>query len=813
MTTSPDGTSHTVHLSVTRRPTSLHLIISPESTSYTEMDVECKNGVVAQVPWGDTVALGVVAGEHGERAILTAPGQLALLDAAIGLIAQGIEAKATAGTGQRDAAASFSSALASVEADARLVAHRVPQRSAAAFFAGEPLVADADSGDLGDPADVTLPPLAAGSMVPEDAGILAAMGTEVYLWHSGVGEFWLLEDRAVVALAQTGTFSYALYLLRDEVGVADDLAEVTAGHASLTGEVVDSVIGLPVVWSQPLEAARFHEYYDDRRAVAWMYVDPTGNAITWSLKFGSVEALDEFRVVFAQCRWQHKTQADLPSADAQWITDADRPDVEMGGGGGFSDDDSDDAPMTEFEQVSRTPSTAVPRTPGTPANRLLETSSAHGRSFVVRGPRIGIFRHDPAGDDGLSFEGELGDLTAGDGTVFSPSRTLLHNKDSDLLLTNSARKNHFYKLDLNRPDVVQEFRVHEAHEVDTLVPQQGTRSGATSVASPTLLAMNRNSFLGVDMRLPGDKLVTSRVHTYSSGQQFSAAATTPLGQMAVGTGKGDIRLYSRKLALGQLAATDALGRAPRATTKLPGIGDAIIGIDASDDGRWLVATTEQAILVVPTSLPGGGDATGFEKRMGAAKPAPRRLRIRQEHLRMLGGQVRFRPARFDVSASGERTVLASTGRFLFVWDLAAIRRNVLDSYVLRRYDEQVVAEASATDTDVVVALEDDVVLEEQGGDKVDGARQGVRVPSGVADATPGAIANGCHVGGAALIILGVQVSNGKERSMSGPAGGKQSVKVDGAPRSYEAHRDGGLAHVVRQFPREARRGKSGSGTE
>jgi hypothetical protein len=703
-----DATAHTVDLSVLRRPTSIVLLISPVSTDDPDFYVDCVEGKVAQVPWGDTVALGVVAGPRAERAVLTAPGQVALLDAAIGLVAQGVEASVVVGSNCRDAA-SFSDALADVETDARLVASRVPQRSAGAFFGGEPLVAGA-AGDSGDPADVALPPLAAGSVVPDDAGILAAMGTEVYLWHPGVGEFWLLEERAIVALAQTGEYTYALYLLRDETGVADDLAEVTVGQASLSGELVDAVIGLPVLWSQPVEAARFHEYYDDRRAAAWMYVDETLGAFTWSVKFATVEALDEFRVVFAQCRWQHKTQADLPAGDAQWITDVDRQDVEMGGGG-FSDGESDDEPMTEFEQVSRTASSAVPRTPGTPANRLLETSSAHGRSFVVRGPRIGIFRHDPAGDDGLTFEGELGDLTGGDGAVFSPTRTLLHNQDSDLLLTNSARKNHFYKLDLNRPDVVQEYRVHEAHEVESLVPQQGTRSGASSVSSPTLLAMNRNSFLGIDMRLPGDKLVASRVHTYSSGQQFSAAATTPLGQMAVGTGKGDIRLYGRKLALGQLAATDALGRAPRATTKLPGIGDAIIGVDASDDGRWLVATTEQAILVVPTSMPGGSDATGFEKRMGAAKPAPRRLRIRPEHLRLLGGQVRFRPARFDVSPAGERTVLASTGRFLFVWDLAAIRRNVLDSYVMRHYDEQVVAEASATDTDVVVALEDDVVLE------------------------------------------------------------------------------------------------------
>jgi hypothetical protein len=58
-------------------------------------------------------------------------------------------------------------------------------------------------------------------------------------------------------------------------------------------------------------------------------------------------------------------------------------------------------------------------------------------------------------------------------------------------------------------------------------------------------------------------------------------------------------------------------RRPRAKTTLPGLGDPIIGIDVTEDGRWILATCRTYIIVIPTDLPNGN--TGFEKPMGKYK--------------------------------------------------------------------------------------------------------------------------------------------------------------------------------------------------
>ena len=87
----------------------------------------------------------------------------------------------------------------------------------------------------------------------------------------------------------------------------------------------------------------------------------------------------------------------------------------------------------------------------------------------------------------------------------------------------------------------------------------------------------------------------------------------------VGTKRGDIRLFdSKTFGDGRHSAADSLeARRPRAKTTLPGLGDPIVGIDVTEDGRWILATCRTYIIVIPTDLPNGN--TGFEKPMGKFK--------------------------------------------------------------------------------------------------------------------------------------------------------------------------------------------------
>ena len=55
----------------------------------------------------------------------------------------------------------------------------------------------------------------------------------------------------------------------------------------------------------------------------------------------------------------------------------------------------------------------------------------------------------------------------------------------------------------------------------------------------------RNGLFRIDPRLSNKKLVESQFKQYATKNDFSAAATTQAGQLAVASSKGDIRLFDQ----------------------------------------------------------------------------------------------------------------------------------------------------------------------------------------------------------------------------------------------------------------------------
>lgn len=91
----------------------------------------------------------------------------------------------------------------------------------------------------------------------------------------------------------------------------------------------------------------------------------------------------------------------------------------------------------------------------------------------------------------------------------------------------------------------------------------------------------------------GTKLVNDQTYKQykTTNNQFQTLATTESGHIALGSGKGDIRLFDR------------LG--VNAKTALPTLGDPIVGIDVSKDGRWILATCKTYILLIDTKISAG----------------------------------------------------------------------------------------------------------------------------------------------------------------------------------------------------------------
>jgi hypothetical protein len=220
----------------------------------------------------------------------------------------------------------------------------------------------------------------------------------------------------------------------------------------------------------------------------------------------------------------------------------------------------------------------------------------------------------------------------------------------------------------------------------------------------TFLGLSDNALYRIDPRLAGNKLVDDQLKQYATKNAFSAAATTEKGHIAVASEKGDIRLFDR------------LGI--NAKTLIPALGDPIIGMDVSADGRWVLATTRTYLLLIDALQKGGKNdgKLGFEKSFAKDdKPQPRRLALTPAHVAQFQHETKapisFTTARFNTGLDNtETTVITATGPFIVTWSLKKVLANRKDPYNIKRYAEEVKADnfKFGSDKNLIVALPNEV---------------------------------------------------------------------------------------------------------
>lgn len=189
----------------------------------------------------------------------------------------------------------------------------------------------------------------------------------------------------------------------------------------------------------------------------------------------------------------------------------------------------------------------------------------------------------------------------------------------------------------------------------------------------TLVGHSHNGIFRIDPRVSGNKLVESQFKQYVTKNDFSAAATTESGKLAVASNKGDIRLF------------DTIGK--NAKTALPALGDPIIGVDVSADGRWVVATCKTYLLLIDTLIGDGRykGSLGFDRSFPAdSKPVPRRLQLKPEHVAYMEDPVSFTAARFNTGINeAEKTIVTSTGKYIITWNFRRLKQGRTDDYQIK----------------------------------------------------------------------------------------------------------------------------------
>ncbi|EFA76142.1 WD40-like domain-containing protein [Heterostelium album PN500] len=317
------------------------------------------------------------------------------------------------------------------------------------------------------------------------------------------------------------------------------------------------------------------------------------------------------------------------------------------------------------------------------------------RSYVVRGSNIGVFN---TGENDVQFNSIIKGISDKNGQTFSPKRLMLQNQDSSLLMLNPTSKNKVFKMDLNRPDIVQEWDLNWKNQntVATQILPQNKFDETTN--RETFVGMNGNNLFLVDPRQGKDK-ITQKFYGGSNPSSINTCgATSDQGHIALGTNKGEIKLFTKTqfdTKKRSSTAEDPLGKILRSRTTLPGIGDPIIGIDTTQDGKWVVATCKQYLLIVPAETKEG--LNGFEDRLGAKKPTPKRLLLKPNDLKRLGGRVSFTPAKFNIAPGdqSETSIVTSS-----------------DIYQMQEFNTEIIADQFKfnRDNSIIVTLPNDVCM-------------------------------------------------------------------------------------------------------
>ncbi|KAI8631779.1 VID27-domain-containing protein [Xylariaceae sp. FL1651] len=435
-----------------------------------------------------------------------------------------------------------------------------------------------------------------------------------------------------------------------------------------------------------------------------------GSAYSWLLRFKDQDTLARFQEGLMQALWEQLNEqkwAKVKAQERQYVLDAfedlkmdDAPEEEEEEEPEIDEAD-DDGPISEHYDSEEEEDDVDAQPKDSNINSGLAVGYKHDRSFVVRGSKIGVFKHTP--NNHLEFSTNISKVETPKGELFSPKKVMLHNEDRNMILQKDNDPNKLYRMDLEYGKVVDEWNVHEDIPVIEFAPEN---KFAQMTHEPTFLGVSKNALFRVDPRQAGTKLVDSQLKQYASKNDFSALSTTEKGYIAVASNKGDIRLFDR------------LGI--NAKTHIPALGEPIIGLDVSADGRWVLATCRTYLLLIDAMQKAGKNEgkLGFEKSFAAdAKPQPVRLALTPEHVAQFhhetGKGVSFTPARFNTGQTSEETsIITATGPYIINWNLKKLLRGAKAPYIIKRYTDDVKADdfKFGTDQNVIVALPNEVSM-------------------------------------------------------------------------------------------------------
>jgi hypothetical protein len=533
---------------------------------------------------------------------------------------------------------------------------------------------------------------------PEALSILASESAELHLFDFVSSSFIIQDPETKATVSEVGKWKYWL--------------QITGKDRDWLGQEV--IADISPVFNFEFLSFIFVAY------------TPDGQAYSWLLRFKDQETIVRFQEGLMQALWEQLNEIKWNKSkedEREYVLEAfqdltmeDAPPEEEQEE--EEETEEDDGQRSEHYDSDEEEDDVVTRDDDGNINSQLAVGYKHDRSFVVRGSKIGVFKHTP--NNNLEFSTNISKVETPKGRLFSPKKVMLHAEDTNMIVQDGSDPNSLYRMDLEYGKIVDEWKVHDDIPVETFAP--GSKFSQMT-GEQTFLGLSRNALYRIDPRLAGNKLVDSELKQYVSKNDFSAAATTDKGYIAVASNKGDIRMFDR------------LGI--NAKTHIPALGEPIIGLDVSADGRWVLATCRTYLLLIDALQKEGKNEgrLGFEKSFGKdSKPQPRRLGLTPSHVAQFqhetGAPLSFTPARFNTGEGlSETSIITATGPFIVTWNMKKVLRGSKDPYSIKRYSEEVKADnfKYGSDKNVIVALPNEVNMV---------AKQSFKKPTRESIATP-----------------------------------------------------------------------------
>jgi hypothetical protein len=206
-----------------------------------------------------------------------------------------------------------------------------------------------------------------------------------------------------------------------------------------------------------------------------------GSAYSWLLRFKDQVSEERFQEGLMQALWEQLNEmkwTKVKENDREYVLDAFQ-DLTMEDADALPEEeeeeeeeedetDQDDGQRSEHYDSDEEEDDVVTRDQDGNVNSQLAVGY-NDRSFVVRGSKIGVFKHTD--NNNLEFSTNISKVETPGGKLFSPKKVMLHAEDRNMILQNGDDPNSLFKMDLEYGKVVDEWKVHDDIPVETFAPE------------------------------------------------------------------------------------------------------------------------------------------------------------------------------------------------------------------------------------------------------------------------------------------------------------------------------------------------------